>query len=146
MNFVEELFDAILPGDRLVVDELELRHALQPEARSDLPPEKRRRPFERARRGAARLVVSESRVADPRVLQIGRHRHARDRDEADSRIVDLPREQLRDLAADLVADPLCSGTLCHTLPWFRVFVVTLREEFDVGARDQAWLDALDLCG
>src|SRR5512144_2355064 len=36
MDFVEELFDTILPGDRLVVGERQLGHTLQTEARTDL--------------------------------------------------------------------------------------------------------------
>src|SRR6478736_17619 len=43
-NLVEELFDPILAGDRLVVEELELRRPFQPQPRSDLTAQERRRP------------------------------------------------------------------------------------------------------
>src|ERR1700722_2977553 len=36
LDLVEELFDAVLPGDRIVVHEGELGHPPQPQARSDL--------------------------------------------------------------------------------------------------------------
>ena len=42
-----------------------------------------------ARRLLARLLVAERGVEDARQLQVGRHLHARQRDEADARVVDV---------------------------------------------------------
>src|SRR5689334_11063686 len=64
VKLVEDLFDAILPGDRLVVDEPELRRSSQAQPRSDLAPEERGRPFERASGRRPRLVVAEDRIHD----------------------------------------------------------------------------------
>src|SRR5262249_1957762 len=104
VDLVEELLDSILAGDRFIVEELELGHALQPQPRADLPPQKRRGALEGAGGVPARRVVAERRVRHAGVLQVRRHRDARDGDEPDAGIVDVAREQLRDLAADLIAD------------------------------------------
>ena len=51
--------------------------------------------------------VAERRVVDARQLQVGRHLHARERDEADVGIVHLAaREHRAQLLADLVADAM----------------------------------------
>src|SRR6185503_20531676 len=92
-NLVEELLDPVLAGDRLVVDEIELGDALQPQARSDLAPQERHRPLERARAALLRLLVAERRVVDASQLEIGRDLDAGDGDEAEARVVHFPRQQ-----------------------------------------------------
>ena len=47
------------------------------------------------------------------MLQVGLTLHARQRDEPDPGIVDLAREQHRQLAADLIGDAIGTGTLGH---------------------------------
>src|SRR6266550_2764176 len=86
-NLLEELLDPVLAGDRLVVDEIELGDALQPQARADLAPQERHRAVERARRALPRLLVAERGVVDASQLEIGRDLHAGDRDEAETRVV-----------------------------------------------------------
>src|SRR6185503_17975355 len=103
-NLVEELLDAVLPGDRLVVDEIELGDALQPQARADLAPQERHRALERARRALLRLLVTERRVVDASQLEIGRDLDAGDGDEAETRVVHFPRQQQGQLAAHLLGN------------------------------------------
>ena len=61
LDLVQQLLDAVLAGDRFVVDERQLGDALQAEPRPDLPAQERRRPLERAAAVRARLVVAERR-------------------------------------------------------------------------------------
>src|SRR3954463_13551334 len=112
-NLVEEPLDAVLAGDRFVVEELGLRRALQPQPRSDLPPQERRGAAERPFRVPPRRVVAERGVVNARLLQIRRDRDAGDGDEADPRIVDLARQHRGNLAANLVGHPCGSGALRH---------------------------------
>ena len=114
VEIVQELLDPVLAGDGLVVDELELRDAPQTKAGSNLTAQERNRPLQAARRVAARPVVAERSEEHASVLQIRRHLNARDRDEPDARVVNVAREQLAELAADLVGDALWTGTLRHT--------------------------------
>ena len=82
-----------------------------------------RDPIWRRRNGAARssaraavragLVVAERGVEDARLLEVGRHLHAGEGDEADARIVHLARQQQRELAADLIGDAVWTGALGH---------------------------------
>src|SRR5439155_16373685 len=95
--------DPVLSGDRLVEMEFQLGRALQAQAGSDLPPQKRRRAFEGAAGVSAALFVAERRVVDMRLLQIGRHLNARERYEADAGIVHLARDQQGELAPNLLA-------------------------------------------
>src|SRR5919197_3860015 len=117
VQLVEQLLDAILAGNRLVVDELQVGYAAQPQPRSDLPTQEGRGAFERPCRGALRLRFSagrsERRVVHTRVLQIRRHLDARDRHEADARVVHLAREELAQLASNLIRYPVGSGALRH---------------------------------
>ena len=90
VQLVEDLLDAILAGDRLVVDELQLGDALAAAAA------RRSGGAGTAWRGrapcalsCARLLVAEHGVVDARQLQVGADLHARERDEADARVVDL---------------------------------------------------------
>src|SRR6185295_1717069 len=103
-NLVEELLDPVLAGDRLVVDEIELGDALQPQARADLAAQKRHRPLERARAALLRLLVAERRVVDASQLEIGRDLDAGDGDEAEARVVHFPRQQQSQLAAYLLGN------------------------------------------
>src|SRR5476649_1993315 len=57
LDLVEQLLDAVLARDRLVDHELQLGHALQPEPRSDLPPQERNRAVQCAVAGRLRLLV-----------------------------------------------------------------------------------------
>src|SRR5262252_6979861 len=68
---LEDLFDAILPGDRFVVEELQLGHAPQAQALAELAPQKRRGAPERLRGLAPRLLVPHRRVVGARELQVG---------------------------------------------------------------------------
>src|SRR6185436_6494379 len=68
---------------------------------------------ESARRVAARLLVSERRVVNPGELEIRRHLDAGQRDEANAWILHLPGQQERKLGADLIGDPVGTGTLAH---------------------------------
>ena len=77
---------------------------------ADLAAEERRRALERLARSSARSAASPSdRVVDARQLQVGGDLDARERDEADARIVHLAREQLAELLADLFADAFGRG-------------------------------------
>src|SRR5437899_6943624 len=113
MNVAEDLLDALLAGDRFIVHEYELRHAFQPQPRADLPPEERGRALERARARAPRLLVTERRIEDARLLDVVRHLDARQRHEADARVVHFAREQLRQLGADLIGDAVGPRALRH---------------------------------
>src|SRR5262245_59685690 len=101
MEFVEQLLDSILAGNGFVIHEPELGHALQAQARSDLPPQKRRGATERASRVASRLVVlacgAERRIEHASLLQVRRDLDACDRHEPDAGVVHLSREQLAKL-------------------------------------------------
>jgi hypothetical protein len=134
MDLAEELFDAILAGDRLVVDEPELGHAFQAEAGSDLAPEKRAGSFERTRRALAGVRIAKRGVVHARLLNIGADLNARHGHEPDTGIVKLAsRQQRRDLAADLIGHAVGTGSLGHASG----------QKFDVSAGDEAWLDPLD---
>src|SRR6185295_5584391 len=93
--------------------ELQLGHALQPQARSDLAPEERRRALERARRIAPRLVVAESREMHARDLQVRADVHTRQRHEPDPRVVDLAGEERGQFAANLVGNAVRTRALRH---------------------------------
>src|SRR5438067_4231167 len=108
VDFVEQLFDAVLARDRFIVEELQLGDAPQPEAGSNLAPQERRRAVQRPLRVPARVLLAERGVEDARLLQIGVDLHARDRYESDSRVVDLARDQHAELAADLIGDQTVS--------------------------------------
>ena len=83
---VQELLDAVLAGDRLVVDELQLGHALQPQPRADLAAQERRA---RARAPCALCWRApcrrRARCRRPAPAAGRADLHARERDEADAR-------------------------------------------------------------
>jgi len=120
MEFVEQLLDSILPGNRFVVQEPELGDALEAQARSDLPPQKWRRAAKRASLIAPGFFVlacwPERRVEDASLLQVRRDLDACDRHEPDAGIVHLSREQLRELTSNLIGDPVGPRTLGHNPP------------------------------
>ena len=62
LDVVQQLLDAVLSGDRLVVAELELGHAPQPQPRADLAAQERRRALERLARSSLRALSSPSAV------------------------------------------------------------------------------------
>src|SRR4029079_17238145 len=68
-QLLEDLFDAILTGNRFVVEELELRHPPEPEPLAQVPSQEGRRPLERFRALALCLLVAKRRVIDPRELE-----------------------------------------------------------------------------
>src|SRR5207247_10597527 len=109
LDVAEQLLDPVLPGDRFVVLERELRRSLQAQPRSDLAAEKRRRTSERALGIAPARLVAERGVVHARLLQVRRHLHAGQRDEADPGIANVAREQQRELATNLFADAVWSG-------------------------------------
>src|SRR5919197_1814389 len=115
VQLVEELLDAILAGDRFVVDELQIRHAPQPQARSDLTAEEGSGALERARRALFGLCFGAGRaergVIHASVLKVGRHLDARDRDEPDAGVVHFAREQIPQLAANLIGDAIGTRSL-----------------------------------
>src|SRR3954469_14862678 len=112
LQVLQDLLDAIVLRDRLVVEERQLRHAPQPDARAELAAQERRRAVERLRRLALRLLVAERRVVDPRDLQIAGDRHLGQRQEADAGIVHLARDELRQLVPDGLAEAF--GTVAHS--------------------------------
>src|SRR5450759_255997 len=83
-DVVQELLDAVLARNGLVVVERQFRHALQPQARSDLAPEKRHGAIERPRALLSRRLVAERGVGEARELEIRADLDARQRDEADA--------------------------------------------------------------
>jgi len=105
--------DAVLARNGLVVVERQFRHALQPQARSDLAPEKRHGAIERPRALLSRRLVAERGVGDARELEIRADPDARQRDEADAGVVHLAREQQRELRSNQVGDAIGPGALGH---------------------------------
>lgn len=104
MEIPEELLDAILTGDRLVVQEFQLRHAFQTEPRADLAAEERDGSTERPLGISPRMFIAERGEEDPGLLDVGADLDSGDRHETDSRIVDLAREQMAQLASNLIRD------------------------------------------
>src|SRR5258705_2397078 len=101
VDVAEDLFDAVLVGDRLVEPELDLGDAAELQPRAELTPEEAGRALQRARRLRAGLLIAEGRVEDARQLQVGRDLHARQRDEADARVVYFaPGEHFAEDVAD----------------------------------------------
>src|SRR5438094_1737507 len=117
MDLVEQLLDAVLAGDRFVVQELELRDPLEAETRPDLPPKERRGALEGApavrSRRAGVTRGTERGVVDTRQLQVRTDLDTRQRHETDARVVHLAREQLRELRADLIGDTVGPRALAH---------------------------------
>src|SRR2546430_2096309 len=101
-DFLQQLLDAILSGDRFVVPERQLGDAPEPEPRPNLPAQKRSGPLDGARGALAGLVVAEHGVEHARLLKVRRHLHARDRHEPDARIVYVAGEQAGELGANLI--------------------------------------------
>jgi len=77
---------------------------------------------------------TERGVEHPRLLDVRADLNASDGHEADAGIVDLTRKELAELAADLIGNPVGSGTLRHQ---------ELSEEFGLGPGDQTRLEPLD---
>src|SRR4051812_41552679 len=113
LELLKNPFDPVAVFDRLVVEERQFGNPLQAETLPDLPAQERCRTPERARRLALRFVVADQRVVDARLLQVCRHLDARDREEPDARIVDVPGQERRKLRLDLIADTGRSRTLHH---------------------------------
>jgi len=87
--------------------ELDFGYAAQAQSGADLAAQERCRPAQRLFGFAARLGIAERGVVHARQLQIGRHRDARQRDEADAGIVNrTATEQLADLLPNLIADAI----------------------------------------
>src|SRR5436190_13181312 len=109
---LENLLDAIVARDGVVVEELEVRHAPEPQPAAELAPQERRGALQRPGAFTLRPLVSHRRVIDARELKIRRDAHFRQRQEPDARIVHVAGEELGELAADLVAD--ARGARRHT--------------------------------
>src|SRR5699024_9118435 len=69
--------------------------------------------FECLARGFEVLAVAEDGVEDGRVLQIAGHAHAGDRDEAESRVLELTLDRAGDDDLDLVGDLARPSRVCH---------------------------------
>src|SRR3954471_15215119 len=83
VDFVQQLLDAVLSRDGIIVLELQLGDAFQPQARANLPAEERGGAIERARAVLARRFVAKHGVENPGELDVRAHVHARERDEPD---------------------------------------------------------------
>src|SRR6266446_4900143 len=112
---VQQTLDAILPGDRFVVQERQLGDALEAQPRPDLPAEERSGPLDGAAGVLAGLVVAEHGVEHARLLKVRGHLDPRDRHESNARIAHLACEQQRELASDLIRDAVRAGTLGHKM-------------------------------
>jgi hypothetical protein len=92
VKVVDELFDAVLTGYRLVVDNLQFRDTFQPETCANLPPEKRYGTVKRSIGLAPTLLVSQRRIEHTRLLEVPAHVNTRDRDEPQPGVVYLTRQ------------------------------------------------------
>ena len=113
MNLVEDLLDPVLAGDRVVVDERELRYALQAQPGANLPPQECGGAAEREAARAPSLLVAKHRVEHAGLLDVGADLHASQGDESDPWIVDLARQKRRELGSNLVGHPIGTRALRH---------------------------------
>src|SRR5262245_59231083 len=113
VELIENLFDAILAGDGVVVDEDDFGRAPQAQPGADLAAEEWRRALERAAACRAGFLVAERGVEHPRLLKIGSDFHARQRDETNARIVYFAGQQIGELASDLIGDSVGTRSLGH---------------------------------
>src|SRR6266516_692897 len=117
VELVDQLFDAVLTGDRFIVNELQFRHAFQSQAGADLTSQKRQRTMQRAIGLAPPLFVAEDGVEHARLLKVAGQLDPGNGDEPQAGIVHFAREQVAKLAADLIGDAFGSRALRHL--WFR---------------------------
>src|SRR5262245_3641422 len=75
LQIPKDLFNPIGSCDRVVVEELELRHPPETEPLAELSSKERRGAPKRARTFTLRLFVTHGRVVDLRELEVGRHSH-----------------------------------------------------------------------
>src|SRR5262245_788567 len=115
VKLVEDTFDSILAGDRVVVDEPEFGRPFQPESRADLTTQERGGPAERAGARFERLVVTEHGVEDACDLQVGTDLDPRQRDEPDARIVHVTGQHRGELASNLICHAIWARTLRHVV-------------------------------
>src|SRR5579864_833463 len=113
MQLVDELLDPILAGDPFIVDESQLRDAPKAEPRSHVTAKKWRGSPERALGVPPGGLVTEHRIEHARELEIRGHHDARNGHESHAGIVDLPRQQLSDLSANLISDAIRARSLRH---------------------------------
>src|SRR5262245_53706869 len=113
VELVENLFDPVLSGDGIVVDEDDLWRAPQAQPLAELAPEEWRRAFEGAATRGSCLLVAQGRIQHTRLLEIRGDLHPRERDEANARIVHVAGEQIGELTADLVGDSVRTRSLGH---------------------------------
>src|SRR5690349_5775654 len=90
VQLFQDLLDPVLVAHGLVEAELQLGYAAQPHAAPDLTPQEGYGAVEPFGGLLPRLVVTQAGVEHARQLQVGRDLDARQRDEADPRIVDRP--------------------------------------------------------
>src|SRR5262245_40874110 len=115
VELIENLFDAILAGDGVVVDEDDFGRAPQAQPGADLAAEEGRRTFERPCAGGPRLVVAKGGIQHACLLKVWRDPHARERDETDARVVHFAGQQIGKLASDLIGNAVGSGALTHAV-------------------------------
>src|SRR5579864_165997 len=105
-RLVDELRHADARFDRIVVDEMELRHRIEVQAARQLAAQETGRPREPAGCRLRGFLAGEMREADGRVREIRRHVDARDGDGSYARVLDLVLQEVGKLALNLVAHPV----------------------------------------
>src|SRR3954453_18007980 len=87
VKVTQDLLDTVLVGNRLVEAEFELRHAPEGQDAANLSSQEGRGADQRLGGFLARLLVAKRRIEDARLLEIRRHFHSRQGNEADAGIV-----------------------------------------------------------
>src|ERR1051326_438307 len=105
-RFVDQLGDPQAGLDRIVIDEVQMRHGVELQAMRELAPQPAGRMLQSLHCLARTSHTGQMGEEDLRILQIGRDVDRGDRDHADARILDVNAQQLRELALDLIADAL----------------------------------------
>jgi hypothetical protein len=105
LDLLQDLLDAVVPLDAFIEEELQLGRAPQAQSTAQLSAKERRGAFKRPCGLTPRLLVAERRVVHARLLEVGRHADVSDGQEADTGIVHLAGQQLREVFANLFADP-----------------------------------------
>src|SRR5438045_7858937 len=113
VHLPQQLLDPVAPVDCLVVREAQLRDEAQPERRAHLPAQPASRRIDPARRLLAHVHLSVDGPVDPRLAQVGRHLHARDRHQPHARILQPAREELRQLLLHQLSHPLRPAVRRH---------------------------------
>src|SRR6266446_6425577 len=113
---VDQLRQAQTRLDRIVVGEVQLRHAVQLEPVRELAAQISRGMLQRRDYRGRLLRAAEMRHEDLRVRKIRRDFDRRHRDHADARVLDVQPETIGELTLDLVTDALRAlGVFLHRL-------------------------------